>query len=220
VKVPAEEHFPRFTLDDNDHVSLIATYVAAGRWPEINLLPGKPQTWFRSFARSLKGDPVESINAIFTMLQHVLMAQHTTDFLAIQLQPAFSAFARANAVALTKAVKGGDLVFAAEWDRIFALGWEDRLVEPILTSYTGGPGDSLATAVAIQAPDLATAIHGEYWYLFYRYGRNWKLGREQRSIQATNGRLFDQIELIFPGQARELAYFDVTMIVTPSSKPV
>ena len=29
VKVP-EEHFPRFTLDDNEHVSLIATYVAAG----------------------------------------------------------------------------------------------------------------------------------------------------------------------------------------------
>jgi hypothetical protein len=35
VKVP-EEHFPRFTLDDNEHVSLIATYVAAGRWQEIN----------------------------------------------------------------------------------------------------------------------------------------------------------------------------------------
>ena len=39
MKVPAE-HFPRFTLDDNEHVSLIATYVAAGRWQEINLLRG------------------------------------------------------------------------------------------------------------------------------------------------------------------------------------
>jgi hypothetical protein len=39
------------------------------------------------------------------MLQHVLMAQHKTDFLAIQLQPAFSGFARANAVALTKAAQ-------------------------------------------------------------------------------------------------------------------
>jgi hypothetical protein len=105
VKVPTEEHFPRFTLDDNEHVCLIATYVAAGRWQEINMLPGQPQPWFLNFAHSLKGDGAESINSIFTMLQHVLMAQHKTDFLAIQLQPAFSAFSRANAVALTKAAK-------------------------------------------------------------------------------------------------------------------
>jgi hypothetical protein len=220
MKVAAEEHFPRFTLDGNEHVSLIATYVAAGRWQEINILQGQPQPWFLNFARSLKGDRVESINTIFTMLQHVLMAQRKTDFLAIQLEPAFSAFARSNAVALTQAVNGGDLVFTVEWNRVFAQGWEERVPERILTTYTGGPGDSLATAVAIQAPDLATAIHGEYWYLFYRYGRNWKLGREQRSIQATNGRRFDQIELIFPDQTRQWAYFDVTMIVTPPSKPV
>ena len=85
MKVPPEEHFPRFTLDDNEHVCLIAAYVAAGRWQEINLPEGKPQSWFLSFARALKGDRVESINNIFTMLQHVLMAQRKTDFLAIQL---------------------------------------------------------------------------------------------------------------------------------------
>ena len=219
MKVP-EEHFPRFTLDDNEHVSLIATYVAAGRWQEINLLQGRPQSWFLSFARALKGDRVESLNNIFTMLQHVLMAQRTTDFLAVQLQPAFSDFARANAIALTKAVGGGDLVFMAEWNRVFAEGWEERVPERILTDYTGGPGDCLTTAATIQAPDLATAIHGEYWYLFYRYGRNWRLGREQRSIRASNGRLFDHIELIFPDQTREWVYFDVTILVTPSSKPV
>jgi hypothetical protein len=220
TKIPAEEHFPRFTLDDNEHVSLIATYVAAGRWQEINILQGQPQPWFLNFARSLKGDRVESINAVFTMLQHVLMAQRESDFLAIQLQPAFSAFAHANAVALTKAAKGGDLVFTAEWNRIFVQGWEEGVPEPTLTTYTGGPGDSLETAVTIQAPDLATAIHGEYWYLFYRNGRDWKLGEERRSIPATNGKLFDHIELIFPGQLREWAYFDVTMLVSSSSKPV
>jgi hypothetical protein len=219
VKIP-EAHFPRFTLDDNEHVSLIATYVAAGRWQEINLLQGRPQPWFLSFARALKGDRVESVNNIFTMLQHVLMAQRTTDFLAVQLQPAFSGFARANAVALTKAAGGGDLVYMAEWNRVFAEGWEERVPEPVLTAYTGGPGDCLTTAVTIEAPDLPTAIHGEYWYLFYRYGRNWRLGREQRSIRASNGRVFDYIELIFPDQTREWAYFDVTMLVTTSSKPV
>jgi len=220
VKVLPKEQFPRFTLDDNEHVCWIATYVAARRWQEINMFLGQPQAWFPSFARTLKGDGAEAIDAIFSTLQQVLMAQRKTDFLAIQLEPAFSAIARANAVALTKALKGGPLRFTAEWDRIFAAGWEERVPERLLTAYTGGPGDSPATAVTIQAPDLATAIHGEYWYLFYRYGRNWKLGREQRSLPAADGRIFDQVELIFPGQTPEWAYFDVTALVTPSSKPV
>lgn len=38
MKVSPKEHFPRFTLDDNEHVGWIATYVAAGRWQEINML--------------------------------------------------------------------------------------------------------------------------------------------------------------------------------------
>jgi hypothetical protein len=112
------------------------------------------------------------------------------------------------------------ICLTAEWNRIFAAGWEARVPERLLTAYTGGPGDSPATAVSIQAPDLATAIHGEYWYLFYYYGRNWKLGREQRSMPAADGRVFDQVELIFPGRPPEWAYFDVTAVVTPSSKPV
>jgi hypothetical protein len=194
--------------------------VAAGRWQEIRLLPGQPQSWFLTFARSLKGDATESINTIFSILQHVLMAQRKTDFRGIQLEPAFSAVARSNAIVLAKAVKGGDLGFTTEWNRIFAPGWEERVPEQILSTYTGGPGDSPATAVTIQAPDLATAIHGEYWYLFYCYGRNWKLGREQRSTPAGDGRVFDQVELIFPDQTREWTYFDVTALVTPSSKPL
>src|ERR1039458_10185404 len=55
------------------------------------------------------------------------------------------------------------ICLTAEWNRIFAAGWEARVPERLLTAYTGGPGDSPATAVSIQAPDLATAIHGEYW---------------------------------------------------------
>jgi len=220
VKVSTEEHFPRFTLNDNEHVCWIASYVAVGRWQELNLLPGQPQSWFLSFARTLKGNGAESIDAIFSMLQHVLMAQRKTDFLAVQLEPAFSPIARANAVALTRTIREGDSRFTAEWNRIFAAGWEERVPERLLTTYTGGPGDSPATAVSIQAPDLATAVHGEYWYLFYYYGRDWKLGREQRLVPAADGRIFDQMELIFPDRPPEWTYFDVTAVVTPSSRPV
>ena len=216
MNVPPEEHFPRFTLEDTEHVCVIATYVAAGRSDEINLLPDQRQSWFLSFAQSLSGDVEEAVNAIFTMLQHVLMAQRSDDFAAIQLQPAFSTFARSNAVALAKAARLGHPALAAEWERIFAPGWEEGVPEQVLTAYTGGPGETPATAITILAPELTIAIHGEYWYLFYVYGRNWQLGEERRSTPNRDGRVFDQLELIFPDQMRRWAYFDVTRLITPS----
>ena len=216
MNVPPEEHFPRFTLEDTEHVCVIATYVAAGRSEEINLLPDQRQSWFLSFAESLSGDVEEAVNAIFTMLQHVLMAQRSHDFATIQLQPAFSMFARSNAVALAKAAKLGRPALAAEWQRIFAPGWEESVPEQILTAYTGGPGETPATAITILAPELTIAIHGEYWYLFYVYGRNWQLGLEQRSTPNGDGRVFDQLELIFPDRTRKWTYFDVTRLITPS----
>ena len=216
VNVPPEEHFPRFTLEDTEHVCVIATYVAAGRSEEINLLPDQRQSWFLSFAQSLSGDVEEAVNAIFTMLQHVLMAQRSHDFATIQLQPAFSIFARDNAVALAKAARLGRSALATEWQRVFAPGWEESVPEQLLTTYTGGPGETPATAITIQAPELTIAIHGEYWYLFYVYGRNWQLGLEQRSTPNGDGRVFDQLELIFPDRTRKWTYFDVTRLITPS----
>jgi hypothetical protein len=216
VNAPPEEHFPRFTLEDTEHVCLIATYVAAGRSQEINLLPDQRQSWFLSFAQSLSGDVEEAVNAIFSMLQHLLMAQRKSDFITIQLEPAFDVAARVNAIALAKAAQLGGLALAEEWQRIFAPGWEDRIPEQILTTYTGGPGDSTATAITILAPELTTAIHGEYWYLFNVYGRDWKLGEEQRSTPDGSGKVFDQLELIFPDRTRKWIFFDVTRLVTPA----
>jgi hypothetical protein len=211
-----DEHFPRFTLEDTEHVCMIAAFVAAGRSEEINLLPDQRQPWFISFARSLNGDIEEAVNAIFSMLQHLLMAQHKGDFATIQLEPAFSAFARSNAVALAKAAQLGSDELAAEWERIFHPGWEDHVPEQILTTYTGGHGDSAATAITILAPELTTAIHGEYWYLFFTYGRNWELGHERRTAPDGDGSVFDQLELIFPDKTRKWIYFDVTRLITPS----
>ena len=168
----------------------------------------------------MKGDAAESINNIFSVLQHVLMAQRKTDFLRTQLEPAFSVFTRANAIALAKAAQGGDLGFMAAWNGIFSAECGERVPEQILVTCSGGPGDSLATAVTIRAPDLAIAIHAEYWFLFHCYGRDWKLGRERRSTPAADGRVFDQLELIFPDQVAEWTYFDVTGLITPSSNAV
>lgn len=211
-----DEHFPRFTLEDTEHVCLIATYVAAGRSAEINLLPDQQQSWFLSFAQSLSGDSDEAVNAIFSMLQHVLMAQRRDDFATIQLEPAFSGFARTNALALANAAKLGSSALAAEWHRIFTPGWEERIPEQVLTTYAGGPGDSPATAITILAPELTTAIHGEYWYLFYAHGRNWQLGEEYRTAPDANGRVFDRLELNFPDHRHKWIYFDVTRLITPS----
>jgi hypothetical protein len=216
LKARPEEHFPRFTLEDTEHVCVIATYVAAGRSQEINLLPDQRQSWFLSFAQSLSGDSDEAVNAIFSMLQHVLMAQRSRDFLTIQLEPAFSEFARSNALALAKAARLGSFALAAEWQRIFSPGWEETVPEQVLTTYTGGPGDAPGNAITILAPELTTAIHGEYWYLFYVHGRNWQLGEENRTAPDGNGKVFDQLELIFPDHTRQWTCFDVTRLITPS----
>jgi acetyl esterase/lipase len=216
LKARPEEHFPRFTLEDTEHVCVIASYVAAGRSQEINLLPNQRQSWFLSFAQSLSGDSDEAVNAIFSMLQHVLMAQRSRDFLSIQLEPAFSAFARTNALALAKAARLGSSALSAEWQRVFTPGWEETAPEQVITTYTGGPGDSPGNAITILAPELTTAIHGEYWYLFYVHGRNWQLGEENRTAPDGNGRVFDQLEVIFPDRTREWTYFDVTRLITPS----
>jgi hypothetical protein len=80
VNASLEEYFPRFTFEDSEHVCLIATYVAAGHGEEINLLPDQRQSWSLRRARSLNGDVEEAVNAIFWMLQHVLMAQRKHDF--------------------------------------------------------------------------------------------------------------------------------------------
>ena len=216
MNVPPDEHFPRFTLEDTEHVCVIATYVAAGRSEEINLLPNQRQSWFLSFAQSLSGDVEEAVNAIFAMLQHVLMAQRRNDFTTIQLEPAFRSVARANAVALVKAARLGKSELAEEWQKIFAPGWEEHIPEQLLTTYTGGPGDSPSNAITILAPDLTTAIHGEYWYLFYTHGRNWQLGLEKRTTPNGNGRIFDQLELTFPDRTCQWTYFDVTRLITPS----
>jgi hypothetical protein len=216
LPVELDTHFPRFTLEDTEHVCLIATYVAAGRSAEINLLPDQQQSWFLSFAQSLSGDSDEAVNAIFSMLQHVLMAQRRDDFTTIQLEPAFSGFARANALALARAAKLGRSALTAEWQRIFAPGWEERIPGQVLTTYTGGSGDSPATAITILAPELTTAIHAEYWYCFYAHGRNWELGEEYRTAPDGNSRVFDRLELIFPDQRRKWIYFDVTRLITPS----
>jgi len=106
----------------------------------------------------------------------------------------------------------------AEWQRIFAPGWEQDIPEQLLTTYSGGSGDSPAGAITILAPDLTTAIHGEYWYLFYTYGRKWQLGEELRTTPNGNGKVFDQLELIFPDRTRRWTYFDVTRLVTPWSQ--
>jgi len=216
VNIPPGEHFPRFALDDNEQVSLIATHVAAGQWQKIGLLAAQPQSWFLSFIRNLKGDAEEAMNNIFSILQLVLMAQRGSDFLEIQLEPAFSGKARANSITLVKALRNGEQEFMAAWNHIFAERREVQGSEQIVVSYAGGSGDHPDTAVVIQAPDLELSIRAEYWYLFYRYGRNWKLGREHRSMPAADGRVFDQLEVIFVDQPREWAYFDVTVLVTPS----
>ncbi len=215
------EQFPRFELSADENVCLIASHIAAGRWMQISMDEPQALTWFLHFLQSLRGEPSEAVLAIYTMTRSILMAHHKTDFLGIQLQPPFLEFARTNTEKLANALRDRqEKGFKAEWQEIFSPGWYDRQPEHIIITYDGGPGDSRDSALVMHAPDAESSVHAEYWYLFYQFGRDWRLGRQLKEQAGVNGKFYDCLEVVPPVGAAKFIYFDITERVLHSTRPV
>lgn len=218
VDMNEPEKFPRFELSSDENVCLIAAHITAGRWMEIGMDEPQAMTWLLHFLQSLKGQASETVPAIYTMMRNVLMAHHKTDFLGIQLQPPFLEFARSNTQSLATALhEGQEASFKKLWQETFSPGWYDRQPEHVIVTYDGGPGDAFDNGVAMHAPAAETSVHAEYWYLFYRFGRNWRLGQQMKEQAAVNGKFYDCLEVIPPHGAARLVYFDITHRVLHSA---
>jgi hypothetical protein len=86
---------------------------------------------------------------------------------------------------------------------------------------TGGPGDTLQTAIAIKKiPRGLSAAGAEYMLLrkwFGERGTNWTLSRQ--TMLQVDGRTYDVYEVVLSdGSARSL-YFDVTEWLARLSQP-
>ena len=213
------QKFPRFELSTDENVCLIAAHVASGRWMQISMDEPQAMTWFLHFLQSVRGEPSEAVPAVYAMMRSVLMAHHKTDFLGIQLQPPFLEFARFNTEQLANALRERqEQGFKSQWQEIFSPGWYDRQPEHIIITYDGGPGDAFDNAVAMHAPDAETSVHAEYWYLFYHFGRDWRLGRQIKEQAGVNGKFYDCLEIVPQDGPAKFVYFDITERVLHSTR--
>ncbi len=213
------ERYPRFELSADENVCLIASFVVAGRWLEINMDEPQAMTWLFHFLGSLRGDSAEAVKDIYVLMQNILMAHHKTDFLGIQLQPPFSDWGRSNAERLAAALRQrGEPGFKAEWKQVFHDHWFETQPEQIIVTYEGGPGDSTVDAIVMHAPDQQISVHSQYWYLFYHYGRGWQLGRQIKEQAYPGNKFYDRLEVVMDDGERHSLYFDCTERVLHSLK--
>ena len=77
---------------------------------------------------------------------------------------------------------------------------------------TGGPGDTLQTAIAIKKiPRGLSAAGAEYMLLrkwFGERGKNWTLSRE--AMLQVEGRTYDAYDVVLADGSERCLYFDVT----------
>ncbi|MHB8068023.1 MAG: hypothetical protein ACYDIC_08995 [Desulfobaccales bacterium] len=79
-------------------------------------------------------------------------------------------------------------------------------------SFSGGPGDTAATAVVISgAPNSRVGIDAEYYYLMKKFGKpnaDWKLKRQ--SLLHLNNKHYDQMEIELKDGSKKAVFFDIT----------
>ncbi len=79
-------------------------------------------------------------------------------------------------------------------------------------TFSGGPGDTLQTAIVVRgAPNTMAGIRAEYSYLealFGRKGVDWQLERQVLLFSA--GRPYDEMRLRLADGTLRTVYFDIT----------
>jgi len=79
-------------------------------------------------------------------------------------------------------------------------------------TFSGGPGDSMETAVIIKgARNSSDGVQAEYYYLEKKFGRqnvDWKLDRQR--LMGKEGKKFDMMMIILKDGAKKNVYFDIT----------
>ena len=87
----------------------------------------------------------------------------------------------------------------------------EKSAKPII-SFSGGPGDTTATAVVISgAPNSRVGIDAEYYYLMKKIGQpqvDWKLKRQ--SVLREKGKVYDRMEIELKEGGKKSVFFDIT----------
>jgi hypothetical protein len=192
-------------LGEEEELCLLVTFFVSGRWQEMAGTEEESREFVLEFVRSLKQDRDHAVmRSIFLKMQQALMAHPGKwSFERIQEEPPFSEFAQENALRLHNAWLGaGDNGFRDEWKRIFTSDWKARAATQNVVTVQGGPGQSAETAIVLNAPDVQTRVAAEHWYLYYTYGREWRL-----EVQKLVGP-HDVMQITLPNGGRKDVFFD------------
>lgn len=84
-------------------------------------------------------------------------------------------------------------------------------------TYSGGPGDSPATAIRIEgAPSHQAGIAAEYEYLEAHFGPPmlaWRL--QKQSLERHEGRPYDRLDIVLADGSARCLYFDLSDFFGP-----
>jgi hypothetical protein len=151
--------------------------IANGEWGRSRLDEQRGREWLlQKYFGRLQGDPVEAVTRARGQLQQYLMAAQSGAFEEVQQQSPYSREAQRNMDTLLRAwVNEGEAGFARAWAEVFVPGWKTArgFQDPIRVVGETGDCEERAFEV-IGAPDQATRVAAEWWFLYHTFGRSWK----------------------------------------------
>ncbi len=179
-------------LSDIETACLIAWNIAAGYWQRVGLAPAEAKQLISDFAKEFPSDPVETVTHSRVRLQQTLMALRRGGFEEVQGEAPFRQHAQQNLLRLLSAYQAaGDSGMATAWHEVFPKNQEVRPVKYLPIRVIENDGESSDTALeVIGAPDRETRVAAEWWYLRYRFGRNFTPGMHMTTIENANGDRF------------------------------
>jgi hypothetical protein len=196
-------------LSDGEMAWLIAWNLAAGYWDRVGLKPTEAKTLMLTFVRQLQGNLFEAAKHSRVQLQQALMALRKDSFEEIQGEAPFRPHAQHNMRHLIGAyADGGETSMTTAWDEIFP---DNREVQPARYEpihVLGGDGESSKGALeVVGAPDQETRVAAEWWYLRYRFGRDWKPGMHLTTTENASGDRFSVHKIDLPNGSRKEIFF-------------
>ncbi len=196
-------------LSDIEMAWLIAWNIAAGYWNRVGLTPTEARKLMLDFAKHLQGNPVEAVTRSRVNLRQTLMAVRRESFEEIQGEAPFRQHAQQNLLRLLSAYQAaGDSGMTTAWHQVFP---EDREVQPVTTQpirIIENDGESSDTALeVIGAPGRETRVAAEWWYLRYRFGRNFTPGMHMTTTENANGDCFSVHNIALSDGSRKQVYF-------------
>lgn len=183
-------------------------FVAVGRWDYMGFSDADAQSFVMHFFKCLAGNPKDALRASYLSLQNTFMAMKRDTFDAILSEPPFSVSGRRNMKTLLRAwLDGEEAGFMVRWTQIFCSDSGPRVSEDRCVRVISNSGEREENAIQILTDDPEDRVNGEYWYLYYHYGRGWNCEMQMATTPDASGHRYDILHIRFQNGEKRRFYF-------------